>query len=74
MHRRMSEPGGAEKSRGKRRRASNGDRGLKPQHLLVGAGVGAALAYLYDSTTGETRRNYPREKRTVTEPRTLAER
>jgi short-subunit dehydrogenase len=70
MHRRMAEPGGAYKDREKRRRgSSNGQRGLKPQHLLVGAGVGAALAYLYDSTTGPKRRSYGRNEPTLAEVR-----
>jgi NAD(P)-dependent dehydrogenase (short-subunit alcohol dehydrogenase family) len=56
QHRRMAEPGGAyadhrRSVRGRR----NGRAGLQPQHLLVGAGVGAALAYLYDATSARRR-------------------
>ena len=63
-------PAARTKDREKRRRgSSNGQRGLKPQHLLVGAGVGAALVYLYDSTTGPKRRSYGRNEPTLAEVR-----
>jgi short-subunit dehydrogenase len=57
QHRKMAEPGGAYADRISRRRTARADgrRGLQPQHLLVGAGVGAALAYLYDATSGRRR-------------------
>ena len=46
MHRRMAEPGGASKS-SRAPRGGDGRHGMsKPEYLLVGAGVGVALAYL----------------------------
>jgi short-subunit dehydrogenase len=56
QHRRMAEPGGAWADRQRTSRARPNGRGrLQPQHLLVGAGVGAALAYLYDATSARRR-------------------
>jgi short-subunit dehydrogenase len=44
MHRRLAEPGSAYKD--SRKRTRRGGSRFKPQYLLVGAGVGAAIAYL----------------------------
>jgi short-subunit dehydrogenase len=55
QHRKMAEPGGAYADRLRTQPRTRGNGRLHPRHLIVGAGVGAALAYLLDATSGRRR-------------------